>query len=41
MRAAGYSPAETLMVGDSDTDKQAAEAAGVRFEWAADFFGWR
>jgi histidinol-phosphate phosphatase family protein len=30
-----------LMVGDQDTDRQAAEAAGVPFSWAWDFFGWQ
>lgn len=35
----GYSPAETVFVGDRDEDKGAAEAAGVRFEWASEFFG--
>lgn len=35
----GYSPAETVFVGDREEDKGAAEAAGVRFEWASDFFG--
>lgn len=29
-----------LFVGDMETDKQAAERAGVRFMWAKDFFGW-
>ena len=41
MSAAGFSPAETFMVGDQDSDRQAAAAAGCRFLWAADFFGWR
>ena len=39
MRAAGASAEDTIMVGDQDSDRQAAEAAGVRFVWAADFFG--
>lgn len=30
---------DTLMVGDRNEDKGAAEAAGVSFEWAWDFFG--
>lgn len=35
-------PAERVMyVGDMESDRQAAEAAGVRFTWAKDFFGWR
>jgi D-glycero-D-manno-heptose 1,7-bisphosphate phosphatase len=28
-----------IMVGDRDSDKGAAENAGVKFEWAKDFFG--
>ena len=31
---------ETLMVGDSTDDQEAAANAGVDFEWAKDFFGW-
>jgi D-glycero-D-manno-heptose 1,7-bisphosphate phosphatase len=38
IRAAGVSPDDTLMVGDQDSDLLAAEAAGGRFVWAADFF---
>lgn len=41
MSAAGFAPTETLMVGDQDSDRLAAEAAGCRFAWAAEFFGWR
>lgn len=33
-------PDDCLFVGDQDTDRQAAEAAGVPFTWAGDFFGW-
>jgi D-glycero-D-manno-heptose 1,7-bisphosphate phosphatase len=33
-------PENALFVGDFETDKQAAEAAGVPFMWARDFFGW-
>jgi len=29
---------KSLMVGDRDSDKGAAENAGVKFEWAKDFF---
>lgn len=36
-----FSPDQTIFVGDMETDKQAAEAAGVTFIWAADFFSWR
>jgi histidinol-phosphate phosphatase family protein len=32
--------ADCLFVGDQDTDQQAAVAAQVPFQWAADFFGW-
>lgn len=39
MRARGLAPADTLFVGDSPVDAQAATAAGVRFVWARDFFG--
>ena len=40
MRRLGHDPTDTIYVGDRDTDRQAAEAAGVRFTWAQDFFGW-
>lgn len=33
-------PHPTLMVGDEQTDREAAEAAGVEFATAGDFFGW-
>jgi histidinol-phosphate phosphatase family protein len=33
-------PQDCLAVGDLDTDRQAAEAAGVPFKWAWRFFGW-
>jgi HAD superfamily hydrolase (TIGR01662 family) len=38
MRWFGVDPEETVMVGDWETDRQAAEAAGVEFVWAAEFF---
>jgi len=38
MRALGVSPSETLFVGDQESDRQAAESAGVRFTWASEFF---
>lgn len=38
MEDAGISPQETLMVGDRPEDKQAAEAAGVAFLWADEYF---
>jgi histidinol-phosphate phosphatase family protein len=31
---------DCLFVGDQPTDREAAEAAGVPFQWAPDFFGW-
>lgn len=37
MRAAGVTSA--VMVGDSDDDRKAADAAGVAFRWADEFFG--
>lgn len=38
MSELGFTPDQTVMVGDWATDKQAAEAAGCAFEWANDFF---
>jgi D-glycero-D-manno-heptose 1,7-bisphosphate phosphatase len=38
MTALGFGPAETVYVGDRPSDKEAAEAAGVTFEWADEFF---
>ncbi|MFN2145704.1 MAG: HAD-IIIA family hydrolase [Anaerolineales bacterium] len=32
------SPAEAFYVGDKESDRQAAEAAGMRFFWADEFF---
>lgn len=37
-QALGFEANETVFIGDWDTDRQAAEAAGVRFEWASNFF---
>jgi len=34
------SPEETLFVGDAETDRLAAEAAGIAFQYAAEFFEW-
>lgn len=39
MDASGVLPEDTVFIGDMDTDREAAEAAGVRFEWAHEFFG--
>ena len=36
----GVSKDETLFVGDMERDCEAARRAGIRFEWAWDFFGW-
>ena len=35
----GFARENTIMVGDRESDKRAADLAGVRFVWAADFFG--
>lgn len=34
----GVAWSDTIFIGDQESDLQAAEAAGVRFEWAKDFF---
>lgn len=39
MADVGAAPADTIMVGDSDDDRQAAENAGVNFILAREFFG--
>ncbi len=39
MSDADVSPDETLMVGDRPEDEAAAQAAGVDFVWAHEFFG--
>jgi D-glycero-D-manno-heptose 1,7-bisphosphate phosphatase len=31
---------DVIFVGDMDTDKMAANRAGVAFKWAHEFFGW-
>lgn len=38
MQDAGVIPQQTLYVGDSAADMQAAQAAGCAFQWAKDFF---
>ncbi|MFZ5888318.1 MAG: HAD-IIIA family hydrolase [Chloroflexota bacterium] len=38
MDALGVTPEETVFVGDRDEDRLAAQAAGVRFMWADEFF---
>lgn len=38
MRDLGFTPAQTLMVGDWEADHAAAEAAGCGFMWAHEFF---
>ena len=40
MRRFRARPEETLYVGDMETDEQAARAAGCRYQWAHEFFGW-
>lgn len=37
----GAEPQSCLFVGDQDSDRLAAEAAGVPFKWASEFFGWK
>lgn len=39
METLGFTPAQTTMIGDWESDKQAAEAAGCAFEYAGQFFG--
>jgi len=36
----GVDPEEAIFVGDSPADEDAAQAAGIRFVWAKEFF-WR
>jgi D-glycero-D-manno-heptose 1,7-bisphosphate phosphatase len=36
----GYPPEETVFVGDQESDRLAALAAGCGFVWAEVFFGW-
>jgi histidinol-phosphate phosphatase family protein len=40
MMASDFAPKDTIFVGDQETDRQAAEAAGIDFVRAKDFFGW-
>lgn len=40
MEVANVTPAETLYVGDMESDREAAQRAGVDFLWAWEFFGW-
>jgi D-glycero-D-manno-heptose 1,7-bisphosphate phosphatase len=40
MQRADVDESDVLMIGDQESDRQAAQAAGVRFAWAKDFFGW-
>lgn len=39
MEALNFAPEDTTMIGDCETDKQAAMAAGCHFRWAHEFFG--
>lgn len=41
MYTLGFAPADTLYVGDQDSDRLAAKAAGVRFISAKEFFAWQ
>jgi HAD superfamily hydrolase (TIGR01662 family) len=36
----GFTPDQTVMVGDSDSDRLAARTAGCEFVWAREFFEW-
>lgn len=38
MKDLGVTPDETLFVGDAESDRLAAAAAGCEFRWAADYF---
>ena len=38
MRELGVTPAQTIFIGDADSDAQAAAAAGCKFIWAKEFF---
>lgn len=38
MDALGFAPQDTVYVGDLDSDREVAEAANVKFEWADKFF---
>jgi len=38
MRRLGFHASKTIYVGDMDSDREAAKAAGVKFVWAKDFF---
>jgi len=35
-----YGTRDAIMTGDQESDRVAAEAAGIEFQWAYDFFGW-
>ncbi len=39
LRVFGLSPGETVYVGDRESDRLAAAAAGFRFQWSDAFFG--
>ncbi|MCG3160899.1 MAG: D-glycero-beta-D-manno-heptose-1,7-bisphosphate 7-phosphatase [Acidobacteria bacterium] len=40
MHSRDVAPAETMFVGDSESDCEAARRASVSFAWAKNFFGW-
>ncbi len=40
MKFADAKQKDTIMIGDQESDRQAAKAAGVKFAWAKDFFEW-
>ena len=41
MRSTHSKPDDTIMIGDQESDRQAADRAGITFIHAADFFKWR
>jgi D-glycero-D-manno-heptose 1,7-bisphosphate phosphatase len=41
MRTFAVAPKDVLYVGDQESDRETAERAGVDFQWAKVFFGWR
>jgi len=38
MRQLGFHASRTIYIGDMESDREAAEAAGVKFVWTKDFF---
>lgn len=40
MELTGFDAKDTIMVGDQESDRLAAQNAGCQFQWAHDFFSW-